>query len=192
MPDDPVQDPERLAALRKTGLLDSAPDAGFDQLAQTWARMLDVPLALVSLVDAHRQFFKSRIGWLPEPYSRQTPLSHSFCKHVVQTGEPLIINDAREHPLVKDNPAIQDLGVVAYAGMPLKTPEGHVLGTLCFIDNKPREWNLKAGSLTFRPPQGTPAKQPSPAEGQGGGTSKPDPADPAESHRGPTPPKERG
>jgi GAF domain-containing protein len=148
-----INDPERLAALRKTGLLDSPPDPGFEQLAQTWARMLDVPVALVSLVDEDRQYFASVCGQLPETVAatRQTPLSHSFCKHVVESKQPLIVNDAREHPVLKDNPAIEEYGVIAYAGMPLVTPEGHVLGTLCFIDSKPRDWNIKAGSIVFRP-----------------------------------------
>jgi GAF domain-containing protein len=148
-----INDPERLAALHKAGLLDIPPDPGFEQLAQTWARMLDVPLALVSLVDGNRQYFAGVSGQLPEAIAstRQTPLSHSFCKHVVESKQPLIVNDAREHPVLKDNPAIEEYGVVAYAGMPLVTPEGHVLGTLCFIDSKPRDWNIKAGSITFRP-----------------------------------------
>jgi hypothetical protein len=79
------------------------------------------------------------------------PLTHSFCKHVVELQEALIVGDAREHPLLKDNPAIKELGAVAYAGMPLVTPEGHILGTLCFVDTKPREWNLQSGSIVFHP-----------------------------------------
>jgi signal transduction histidine kinase len=79
---------------------------------------------------------------LPSPWaeSRETPLSHSFCRHTVTTGEPLIIADAREHPLVRENLAIRDLNVIAYAGIPLLTDEGHVLGSFCVIDTKPRQW----------------------------------------------------
>ena len=78
LPDD--LDPDRLAALQATGLMDSAPDPGFDRLAGLAAEMIDAPVALVSLVGEDRQFFKSCIG-LPEPWSerRETPLSHSFC-----------------------------------------------------------------------------------------------------------------
>lgn len=151
--EDPVQSPARLKALRDTGLLDSPRDQAFDQLVQNWARMLEVPLALVSLVDSERQFFKARVGLIPEPYAsaRETPLSHSFCKYVVASGMPFFVNDSREHPLVRGNLAIIDLGFIAYAGLPFVTPDGHVLGALCFIDSKPREWNLKGGSIIFRP-----------------------------------------
>jgi GAF domain-containing protein len=93
----------------------------------------------VSLVDADRQFFKSALG-LPEPWAtrRETPLSHSFCQHVVATGAPLRVEDARDHSLVCDNLAIPELGVVAYLGMPLATADGQVLGSLCAIDTEPR------------------------------------------------------
>jgi len=98
-------------------------------------------VALVSLVDSDRQFFKSCIG-LAEPWAseRETPLSHSFCQHVVRSRRPLVISDAREHPLLRNNLAIRDLGVIAYAGVPLISGRGQVLGTLCVIDHKPRHW----------------------------------------------------
>ena len=136
-----VLDPARLAELRRTGLLDSAAEEAFDRLTRLASRILRIPVALVSLVDEGRQFFKSQIG-LPEPWAsrRQTPLSHSFCQHVVNAQEPLIVADAREHPLVRDNLAVADLGVVAYAGFPLTTPEGRTLGAFCAIDSRPREW----------------------------------------------------
>lgn len=132
----------RLEALRGTDLLDSPPERAFDRLTHFACRLLKVPVALVSLVGAERQFFKSSRG-LSEPWAsrRGTLLSHSFCQHVVSSNEPLIINDAREHPLVRDNPAIDDLGVVAYLGIPLLTPEGSVIGSLCAIDSIPREWS---------------------------------------------------
>jgi len=103
---------------------------------------LRVPVALVSLVDAERQFFKSCTGILPEPWNsqRQTPLSHSFCQHAVASGRPLVIEDARQHPLVKDNSAVDGLGVIAYAGVPLTLSSGQVLGSFCAIDSRPRQW----------------------------------------------------
>jgi GAF domain-containing protein len=87
------------------------------------AKVLKVPVALMSLVDADRQFFKSQVG-LPDEWAqeRETPLSHSFCQYVAGSNEPLIIGDAREYPLVCDNLAVRDLNVVAYAGVPLITP----------------------------------------------------------------------
>jgi GAF domain-containing protein len=136
-----VRDPERLAELRRVGLLDTPAAGAYDRLARLAARLLNAPVALVSLVDEDRQFFKSCVG-LAEPWrnARETPLSHSFCQHALEAGEPLVIEDARTHPLVRDNPAIRDLGVVAYAGAPLVTAGGHALGTLCVIDHKPRAW----------------------------------------------------
>lgn len=136
-----LADPARLLAVRASGLLDTPPDEGFDRLTRVVARLLDAPVSLISLVDADRQFFKSQQG-LPEPLAttRQTPLSHSFCQHVVKTGRPLSVNDARIDPLVRDNEAVKDLGVIAYLGVPLRAPGGAIIGSLCAIDTSPRTW----------------------------------------------------
>ncbi len=136
-----LNSPDRLGALHRTGLLGTAPEDCFDRLTRLATRVLHTPVSLVSLVDADRQFFKSCVG-LPETWAslRETPLTHSFCQHIVQSGGPLIISDARQSPLVKDNLAIVDLGVVAYAGVPLTTADGHVLGSFCVIDSQPRQW----------------------------------------------------
>lgn len=146
MPADPENSPAvsetvRLQALLESGLLDSPPEPVFDQLIQLAARVLKVPVALISLVDKDRQFFKAQCG-LPEPTAgeRQTPLSHSFCQHVVNSGKNLIVEDARKHALVAESLAITDLGVIAYAGAPLRDADGLVLGSLCVIDSKPRKW----------------------------------------------------
>ena len=135
-----LHDPRRLSALRSTGLLDSPPEEMFDRVTRLAARLLNAPVALVTLVDEDRQFFKSAFG-LPEPLAsqRQTPLSVSYCQFAAASGEPLVIEDAREHPLVKHNPSVAG-GAVAYAGLPLKTSEGHTLGTFCVVDSKPRKW----------------------------------------------------
>jgi hypothetical protein len=141
-PRDPViSDPGRLRALRDTTLLGSPADDAFDRLTRLAARLLNAPVALISLVDEDHQFFKSSVG-LSDPWrtARQTPLSHSFCRHTLVSREPLVIEDARAHPLVRDNLAIRDLDVVAYAGIPLITAAGHALGTLCVIDHHPRSW----------------------------------------------------
>ena len=136
-----ARDPERASALEATGLLDSDIDPVFDRHARLAAQVLNAPVALVSLVDADRQFFKSCLG-LPEPWASQrgTPLSHSFCQHAVASRAPLVVDDAREHAVLRDNPAIRDMGVVAYAGIPLIDAEGNALGTLCVIDSQPRHW----------------------------------------------------
>jgi two-component system, sensor histidine kinase and response regulator len=137
-----LSDPQRLRALELTGLLDSEPEPEFDRLTRLAARLLDVPVALTSLVDDERQFFKSCVGLAgPVADERGTPLSHSFCKHVVHTGQPLVIPDAREMPLVRENLAIPDLDVIAYLGIPLLGPGGQVLGSFCAIDHEPRDWS---------------------------------------------------
>ncbi len=72
--------------------------------------------------------------------ARQTPLSHSFCRHVVDRSAPLVVSEAREHPLVAGSPAIEDLDVTAYCGVPLRLSDGHVLGAFCAIEPDPRAW----------------------------------------------------
>jgi diguanylate cyclase (GGDEF)-like protein/PAS domain S-box-containing protein len=136
-----INDPARLAALHRLDLLDSPPEPAFDRLTRLAAAVLHAPIAFITLVDANRQFFKSDVG-LPEPWAarRETPLSYSFCQHMVASAEPLIVSDMRIHPLVQDNPAIPALRSVAYAGMPLITADGYVIGSLCVVDTIPREW----------------------------------------------------
>ncbi|WP_234352298.1 MULTISPECIES: GAF domain-containing SpoIIE family protein phosphatase [unclassified Streptomyces] len=135
--------PGRLTALRETGLT-AAADAGMDRFARLVTDLVGVPVALVSLVEAERQVFPGMVG-LDEPWAeaRQTPLTHSLCQHVVASGEPLVLADAREEPLTCGSLAIPDLGVVAYAGMPLVDMDGHVLGSLCAIDTRPRQWSAR-------------------------------------------------
>ena len=121
--------------------LPAASDPAFERFVRLVRRQLGVPVALVSLVDAHEQVFPGAEG-LPEPWqtTRRTPLTHSFCQHAVASREPLLVSDAREHPVLRDNLAIRDMGVVAYAGIPLIDDAGHALGTLCVIDGQPRHW----------------------------------------------------
>lgn len=135
-----LRDPERLRALRDTGLSETS-DSVMERFVAMVRVQLRVPVALVSLVEPTRQVFPGMAG-LPEPWAsaRQTPLSHSFCRHVVASGEPLVLDDARESERVRGNLAIPELGVVAYAGMPLTSADGRVLGSLCAIDTEPRSW----------------------------------------------------
>lgn len=137
-----VADPARLAALRAVALLDTPTEEAFDRLTRLASRFASAPVALVTLVDSDRQFFKSCLG-LPEPWlsRRQTPLTHSFCQYNRVAKQPLIIEDARVHPLFKENLAIRDLKVIAYLGIPLVTSDGYVLGSFCVIDHKPRHWS---------------------------------------------------
>jgi signal transduction histidine kinase len=134
-------DPLRLQAVHASGLLDSPREHDFDQLIRLTVRLLKVPMAMVSLVDERRQFFKAQCG-VPEPYGtqRETPISHSICRHVAGSGEVLIIEDARAHPLVRESLAVRELNMIAYAGIPLRDTGGYVLGSFCAIDTKPRRW----------------------------------------------------
>ena len=130
-----------MSALQQSALLETPVEERFDRITRLASAVLGVPVALVSLVDDHRQFFKSQHG-LPEPWAsrRETPLTHSFCQHVVTHAAPLIVRDAREHPLLRDNLAITEMQVVAYAGIPIQASNGQVLGSFCAIDTQPREW----------------------------------------------------
>lgn len=136
-----LSDPKRLKLLKDLDMVDSPGEDVFDRLTRLASQLLPTPISLVSLVDHERQYFKSHVG-LQEPWAsmRQTPLTHSFCQHVVVSGKPLIVEDAREHPLVKENLAIPNLGVVSYLGMPLTTRDGVTLGSFCVIDSEVRRW----------------------------------------------------
>ncbi|HKT61232.1 MAG TPA: PAS domain S-box protein [Gemmatimonadales bacterium] len=125
-----------------TSLLDSPPEEAFDRLTRLASRLLGAPVALVTLLGEDRAFFKSAIG-LPEPWAarRSTPLAYSFCRHVVASGAPLVVEDARRHPLVRGNPAIRELRWIAYAGVPLTMDGGPAVGALCVADNLPRIWS---------------------------------------------------
>jgi diguanylate cyclase (GGDEF)-like protein len=135
---------ERLVALERAGLHGGAPEPIFDRFARLAARVADAPTALVSIVTDERQHFAGLCG-IAQPWAdaRETPLSHSFCQHVVANGVPLVIEDAREDPVLCTNLAIADLGVIAYAGFPIVAPTGHVLGSLCAIDSTPRTWSVE-------------------------------------------------
>ncbi|HEY2517381.1 MAG TPA: GAF domain-containing protein, partial [Polyangiaceae bacterium] len=142
MKDEPATS-ARLKVLRSTELLDSAPERAFDRLTRLAGGLIGAPVALVSLVDDRRQFFKAALG-LSEPWAsrRETPLTHSFCQYATRDKTPLIVNDARLHPLLKDNLAIRDLDVIAYAGIPLII-DHEAIGAFCVIDDKPREWKAE-------------------------------------------------
>ncbi len=121
----------------------SLPELGsFDHYARLVRRALNVPVGLVSIVEAYRQVFPGALG-LPDPWQdeRETPLSHSFCKYVVAEEKPLIIEDARTVDRLVDNLAIPVLGVIAYAGWPITNSHGQVIGSLCAIDGVPRTWS---------------------------------------------------
>ncbi len=137
-----MKDPGRLEALAETGLLDSLPEESFDRYTRMARTVLRADVSLLSLVAENRQFFKSQFG-LPSPYDqlRETPLTHSFCRIVVETGRPLIVEDARLDDRVKNNSAVRDLGVISYLGLPVRSDDGYLLGSMCAITGQPREWS---------------------------------------------------
>jgi GAF domain-containing protein len=137
---DLVHNMNRLAALQRTNLLDRPPEEAFDRFTRLAARICRVPIALMTLVDRDRQFFMSSFG-LSEPWQtlRETPLTHSFCKHAVARRAPLLIADTTKDPVFRDNPASRELAVVAYAGIPLEVG-GQPLGAFCVVDHEPRVW----------------------------------------------------
>ncbi len=132
----PVNEAERLRALHRHEVLDSPPEEAFDNLARVAATIMGTPVALVSLVDSDRQWFKARYGFAPT----ELPREHSFCGHVVAQGSTLLVSDAANdarfagHPLVCGEPHLR-----FYAGAPLFCGDGFVLGALCAIDTRPHE-----------------------------------------------------
>ncbi len=133
--------PRRLAAVRATGLLAGAANPVLDRYSRLAARLLGVPVALVSLIDDEAQHFPGMAGLDGEPaVRRRLPVAYSLCRHVAASGAPLIVNDAREHPVHRTNLAVTELSAVAYAGVPLTTAAGDTLGALCAIDVAPRAW----------------------------------------------------
>lgn len=140
-PSPPPSTSARIRALRYSGLLEHSGLEQFGHLTDQVRDILEVPVAIVSLVDEDRQVFAGHSG-LPEPWASlgQTPMSHSFCQHVVDSKAPLIVSDANDDPLLRDNLAINDLGVVAYLGVPIMLPGGELAGALAAIDTSPRIW----------------------------------------------------
>ena len=125
----------RLAALRELELLDSDPETGFDDLVELARTLADTPVALVSLIDAERQWFKARAGL----DVTETPRSVAFCDHAIRGEEVLVVLDAARDPRFASNPLVTGSPFIRfYAGAPIRTPEGHAIGTVCVIDTRPR------------------------------------------------------
>lgn len=145
-----VNNVERLAALCRTELLDAPAEEAFDRLTRIACRALGAPVAIVSLVDDHRQFFLSECG-LPDSVAaaRETPLTHSFCQHVVNSGQSLVVPDSLKHPVLQNNPAVRDLNVASYLGIPLKTADGFVVGSFAVIDSEVHNWNEEDFSVLW-------------------------------------------
>ena len=128
----------RLRALQSYAVLDTDAEQAYDDLTALAAQVLGVPVALVSLIDRDRQWFKSRVGLDVS----ETPRSQAFCDHAIRSQDVMVVPDATLDPRFADNPLVQgEPGIRFYAGAPLITPSGAALGTLCIIDRQPRAFD---------------------------------------------------
>lgn len=132
----PGNEVERLHALRALLLLDTPPEERFDRIAAFAASEFNVPMAMVSLVDENRQWFKAQVGL---PFC-ETSRDLSFCGHAIMAPATMVVPDASLDPRFEDNPlVVGEPHVRFYAGAPLRLPAGEIVGTLCIMDTQPRE-----------------------------------------------------
>jgi signal transduction histidine kinase len=140
----PLGEADRLVALRRYQVLDTPQEPAFDRIVRLAALLLDVPIALISLVDVERQWFKARYG-LDEP---ETPRAIAFCDHAIRGSDILVVPDAALDPRFCENPLVTgDMHIRFYAGAPLVTPDGFALGTICAIDRAPRRLNSRDAAI---------------------------------------------
>ncbi|MEA2856089.1 MAG: hypothetical protein QOH98_410, partial [Methylobacteriaceae bacterium] len=139
---------QRLEALESYGILDTPPEAAFDDVSKLAAQICDAPIALVSLVGKERQWFKSELGF----GMQETPRSVSICATAIRQKDLLVVPDLSQDPRFRDNPLVTGAPHVRfYAGAVLRTPEGLPLGTVCVLDREPRPQGLKEGqAFTLR------------------------------------------
>jgi GAF domain-containing protein len=132
----PSIEASRIAALNRYAILDTEPEQSFDDLVTLAAHICRTPMAMLSLVDEHRQWFKSKVG----VQVRETPREISICTHAIQQDDLFIVPDTRQDPRFRDNPlVVGEPRVRFYAGAPLINEDGFALGTLCVVDREPRE-----------------------------------------------------
>ena len=135
-PNIPPNESDRLATLHGLDILDTPRDDRFDKYTRISARIFDTPISVISLVDRHRQWFKSTEGF----DAKESPRNISFCGHAILGDEIFEVRNALRDPRFRDNPLVINLpNIRFYAGAPLEAPNGHKLGTLCIIDTVPRQ-----------------------------------------------------
>jgi diguanylate cyclase (GGDEF)-like protein len=143
-PPSPVDEYKRLEVLRSLNLLDTPPEERFDRVTRLARKVFSVPIALVSLVDADRQWFKSRQGL----DATETPREISFCGHAILDDRIMVVKDAKRDVRFCDNPLVTcDPNIRFYAGYPISAPDGSKVGTLCIIDREPRDLSREELSL---------------------------------------------
>ena len=131
----PSDEQRRLTALRSLKILDTEPEERFDRVTRLATALFDVPVAMISLVDENRQWFKSCVG----TNVTETPRDYAFCSHVVYKREPMIIADTFQDDRFADNPmVVNEPRIRFYAGYPLILQDGSCIGTLCLLDIRPR------------------------------------------------------
>lgn len=130
----------RLEAVRATGLLDSPLSSGFDRLTRIGARLLGVPTTFISLVDDRRDFYLSHCGFGEPLASERQCTGQTFCHFTIEDEVPLVVPDTRAHPVYRNVPTVESLGVAAYLGAPVVLLSGEVIGAFCAVDQVPRAW----------------------------------------------------
>lgn len=141
---DPLLDAARIKALESTGLLGTPPEPSFDRLARLATDLVGAPIGVISLIAEDHLFFKSLIGIQGEIAGERTAtLGHSFCRRTLDAGAPVVIEDAAGDPQGKDSAAVAELGIAAYAGFPVRAPNGQILGALAVADRTPRCWDSR-------------------------------------------------
>jgi len=146
-PESVLADPDRLAAVEALRP-DPSEQESLDRFTRLAAKILEVPVSTITLVDRDRQVFASQVG-VSEPWAAagETSLEYSYCQFTVTAREPLRIDDANQHPLVHASPAITEMNVVSYLGIPLITEDDQAVGSLCAIDSQPRHWTDREVSI---------------------------------------------
>jgi methylmalonyl-CoA mutase cobalamin-binding subunit len=144
----PANEEERLAELNGLKLLDTPREANFDHVTERLTKLFKVPIALITLIDKNRQWFKSHAG-LPDDLAeaRSTSRDVSLCGHVVAKDEVLIVRDLARDPRFANNPFVKERDLRFYAGVPLRGPNGFPIGSLCILDTKPREMTRQEQEL---------------------------------------------